>query len=279
MSQRTIEMFYHPARKEVRFYNDDHTPMKCSKLSDIQNRSFVLQEQGKDFFDIIANDALDGIKDINIRFFGTQEDYEDFLSMVDYYKSQPDTKSNFSCEQGGVLPGMNEMYCAVEEYGKNAVQILRERADVFRESANSVQSDDSYKSQLENISKSIYDRIAKIEKKINSLHSTGINICFVGTYSSGKSSLINAIIGARVLPEANESKTAKFFTIQSPKNNEKPGISFEIDGELTTIEWNGETLCLDKNSGTHEFRKKIQQCIECHKDIILTCNFIMCLIC
>lgn len=265
MSKRTIEMYYHPAKKEVKFYYDDHTPIKCSRLIDRQNHTFVLQEQGDGLFYDIANYALDGVEEINIRFVGTLADYEDFREMVRYANANSTDCRSFSCEQGGILPGMSEMYSDVEFFGKKSVDILRKQADNFRVYMKSDTGNEARRQYLDSFARSLDIRIENIEKKISSLSSTGINICFVGTYSSGKSSLINAIIGQRILPEADESKTAKFFIIRSPKNDEKPGIKFELSETATSVEWDGEKLCLDNNSGTHDFRRTIQECIDQNK--------------
>lgn len=265
MSKRTIEMYYHPAKKEVKFYYDDHTPIKCSKLIDRQNHTFVLQEQGDGLFYDIANYALDGVEEINIRFVGTLVDYEDFREMVRYVNEHSTDGRSFSCEHGGILPGMSEMYSDVESFGKKSVDILRKQADNFRDYMSNDAGNEARRQYLDSFARSLDKRIENIEKKINSLTSTGINICFVGTYSSGKSSLINAIIGQRILPEADESKTAKFFIIRSPKNNEKPGIKFELSGTTTSVAWDGEKLCLDNISGTHAFRRTIQECVDRNK--------------
>ena len=79
--------------------------------------------------------------------------------------------------------------------------------------------------QGSDIQKSFLTRKAEFEIKREKLNKNDVNLCLVGTYSAGKSTFINALIGKRILPESINSETAKMFRI---KNSEKPGVSFII---------------------------------------------------
>lgn len=258
MVKRAIEMHYHPAIKTVKFFMPDGTPTKSSKLLARQNDKFVLQEQGNALFSDISS-ALDKVKQIELCFFGTQVDYEDLQGMVKYYNDNNEAGVRISLVHSKTLLGMNEMYSIVEKFGFDAIKALQKRIDEFDKETKPLEIRDKFKFMLS-------EYIKTINSKIDSLRSTGINICFVGTYSSGKSSLINAIIGEKILPEDNESKTAKFYIINAPQVGETDSISFELNGEDTVIEWNGKSLELDKNLGSHEFRTIIQNCLDKNQD-------------
>ena len=45
-------------------------------------------------------------------------------------------------------------------------------------------------------------RRAAFEDYRQSLNANDVNLCLVGTYSAGKSTFINALIGKRILPES-----------------------------------------------------------------------------
>ena len=78
----------------------------------------------------------------------------------------------------------------------------------------------------ENETKVIFrKRKAAFEERKQSLDSNDVNLCLVGTYSAGKSTFINAVIGKRILPESINSETAKMFKI---KNGEIPKVSFLV---------------------------------------------------
>mgnify|MGYP003300324087 CR=1 FL=1 len=64
-----------------------------------------------------------------------------------------------------------------------------------------------------------------MKPKKEKLNNSDVNLCLVGTYSSGKSTFINALIGKRILPESINSETAKMFRI---KNAKEPAVSFII---------------------------------------------------
>jgi len=256
MAKGVIEVHYHPAIKTVIFKTADGKSFEPDQLKQWQRDKFILQEHGEDFFDSIA-EAFAGAEKIEINFFGTQIDYEDFCEMVEYYNK---SKGNdrFTHKQSGVLLGMDEMYREAEKFGDKAVEKLKRKLVKIDIAGGSNSIKDDFKAELGTY-------IEQIDSKIRNLQSTGINICFVGTYSAGKSSLINAILGEKILPEEDESKTAKFYLIDQPVVNERERIRFDIDDDSTIVEWNGTSLELtDKGgqSGSHPLRETIMDCIK-----------------
>ena len=57
-------------------------------------------------------------------------------------------------------------------------------------------------------------RKENIKEKIESMGNNKVSLCFTGVYSAGKSALINAILGYKILPEKITSETAKMFQSQ-----------------------------------------------------------------
>ncbi|MDY6104279.1 MAG: dynamin family protein [Acetatifactor sp.] len=253
MNKQALQMKYHPAKKEVefhRFQNGLEVPLKAdSKLRQYMNKkgAFVLQDYGNEFFDDIVN-VFDGLKNIEIQVVTTKMDYEDFVQMVEYYNS--DSKS---CKITPVLiaelPDMTHTFSEVEKYGEQAAEILyRNRLKLFE---IPLENEDVRKS-AESFAKQIDEERQNIHEKIESLNDNAVSLCFTGVYSAGKSTLINALLGYKILPEKITSETAKMFRISSPKANGKVRIMFTIEGVYSELEWNGRSKCFDFAQGPFE---------------------------
>ena len=243
MNKQTLLMKYHPAKKEVEFHryqNGKEVAIRNeSRLMQYMNMrgKFVLQDHGNAFFDDIAA-AFDGLKNVDIQVITTKLDYEDLEQMVEYYNSEPN-KCKISISLLAELPNMVDTYAEVKKYGEESVGIL----DAYRSKLFDVPMDnENVRKSADNFSKQISDEIRNIKEKIDSLGDNNVSLCFTGVYSAGKSALINAILGYRILPEAVTSETAKMFKILSPRDGEAIYIEFDILGEIARIEWN-EALC------------------------------------
>lgn len=117
----------------------------------------------------------------------------------------------------------------------------------------------------------INDATNGILKKIETLDQNSVNICFSGPYSSGKSSLINALIGYAILPIGINPETAAMFKICSPKPGENVRINFYItDSEesFSELTWNENEQMFFFAAGPSEnkTRQAIQKTInECRR--------------
>lgn len=265
MNKQILQMKYHPAKKEVefhRFQNGKEIPIRNdSRLMKYMNLKgkFILQDYGNDFFDDIAT-TFDGLKSIDIEVITTKIDYEDFEQMVEFYNQEiNNTKINSKLIEE--LPSMEQIFSEVKKYGENAIQILEYQRrnlllDIPFES-------ESAKKSAENFSMEINKEINNIKEKIEDLQDNNISLCFTGVYSSGKSALINSILGYKILPENIMSETAKMFKIYSPKRNENVKIKFEICGVPSELEWNNSLQCFEfiKGPSENNFRTEIQELI------------------
>ena len=88
-----------------------------------------------------------------------------------------------------------------------------------------------------------YDRTKnRLNKMIGEFSENDVNICFVGVYSSGKSTLINTLIGEAILPESTISETGKITKIINSKKEVR--ICFDIRKDLTKnsvkLIWSGK---------------------------------------
>lgn len=263
MDKYVLIIGYHPAKKEIqyeRLENGNSVVIRDdSKLAKYINMkgSFVLQNQGTDFFNDIA-DVFDGLENVALKLRTTKTDYEDFVQMVDYYNNNNIGKCNFSVVLDVELPDMQETFEKVKQWGNTVANTLKTCSNEILE----INTDkDIVKQSIKDIVEKIEEERLNIEGKIEAMDDNNINLCFVGVYSAGKSALINALIGYRILPEALESKTAKMFCISSPKMSEKRSLRFEIDSVETKLDWNKEENCFEIVCGPTEnhVRNEIQK--------------------
>lgn len=239
MSKQVLQMKYHPAKKEVEFHRfEDGQEIAIrsdSRLMQYMNAkgNFVLQDHGNAFFEDIAN-VFDGQKDIEMQVVTTKMDYEDFVQMVEYHNADSE-ECQITPTLIAELPDMAHTFDEVKKYGEQAAEILRKhRQKLFEiplENENVKKSAESFAEQIDEERNNIHD-------KIDSLNDNAVSLCFTGVYSAGKSTLINALLGYKILPEKITSETAKMFCISSPKANENVTISFEIGNHYTALMWN-----------------------------------------
>lgn len=263
MSVQKLRMKYHPAKKEVafqRFENGREIPIKKdSDLKKIENKrgQFVLQDCGNSFFETIAV-AFDGIKELDIEVVTTKLDFEDFVSMAEYYNENGKCKMNPTLL--AELPDMKETYREVVKHGEESIGILRARQQGLFENLS---GNENVKKSAEGFAQQIGEEIEKIKEKINDLGDNHVSLCFTGVYSAGKSALINAMLGYRILPEDISSETAKMFRISGPAEGEATRIEFDIMGTQAEIRWNEEKACFEFVKGPSEnpVRKGIQESV------------------
>ena len=184
--------------------------------------------------------------------------------MVEYYNAVPGgCKLNISLL--AELPDMVQTFSEVRKYGEEAIGILQAHRqklfDIPLENNNVRESAERFAQQID-------EEIKNIREKIDSLTDNNVSLCFTGVYSAGKSALINAILGYRILPEAVASETAKMFKIYSPKNNESVQIEFDILGVVSRLEWSEVSNCFEFSLGPAEsvIRTEIQQKLNEIKD-------------
>lgn len=242
----TLEMKYHPAMKEVRFrrfQNGEEIEISSrSRLRGYMNqKDFVLQYQGNQFFQDIAY-VFNGNECINMEVITTALDYEDFEEMTEYYH-QTQTE-NCSCKirpkLTGELPDMTETFTAVKTLGTQSIEMLKEHEKKFSERAADLNLKEPVRKSAGQYQEILHGNITNIKAKMQELNESQVSLFFTGAYSSGKSTLINAILGYRILPEAIEAKTARIFCISSPLGDRSEGIRFECSGQSIDLIWNFE---------------------------------------
>ena len=261
MSKQALQMKYHPAKKEVefhRFQSGKEIPIKPeSKLTKYENKRgrFVLQDHGNAFLKDIT-EAFDGESIIDIDVITTKIDYEDFEQMVEYFNN--DSPIRIDVRLISELPDMEKTYRIVRAHGEKSVSILKKHQAKFLEID---MSNPDVKKVVEGFSADVQKEVDSIIKKNNAIAENNVNLCFAGVYSAGKSALINAILGYRILPEDIKSETARMFKIQSPESDELVRIVFSIRHSYAEIIWNNQNNIFEFGTAPTEnnTRKIIQE--------------------
>lgn len=209
---KELMIMYHPVKKEIRFLARvkgeflDIPYNMCPNLLPYspEKGEFLLQDHGNQFFEDIWEQFLH--EKISLVFKGTKIDYEDFLEKVSEY-NKSSGEERFIVSKFMELPSVAEIFTKINNFCKETLA--------------------AFEKELQNseIQSSFQIRKNEFEKKQEKLNANDINLCLVGTYSSGKSTFINALIGKRILPESINSETAKMFRIQ---NNAIPSACFTL---------------------------------------------------
>lgn len=261
MSRQSLKMKYHPAKKEVLFTRllengREYAILPSSKLGKYMNMkgTFVLQNFGNAFFDDIA-EAFDGLDTLQIKVITTKLDYEDFLQMIELYNLNGHCKLHPTLI--AELPNMDETFEQVKRHGENSIGILKAKSrdfyDIDLDTPSVKEAADSFAHQVDS-------EIREIREKLDNLGDSNVSLCFTGVYSSGKSAIINAILGFKILPENITSETAKMFEIRSPLNGDPVRIHFDIPGGHCELEWNSKEERFEFSKGPSEnvLRTEIQ---------------------
>ncbi len=233
---KELMIMYHPVKKEIRFLAKVKgqfldVPFKmCPNLMKYapENGEFLLQNQGNQFFTDIWEQFSHDI--INLVFKGTKVDYDDFAEKIAEYNKFVG-EDRIVIKDFIELPPVSEIFTQINEFCDETLTLFE----------NELQDSD--------VQGMFKKRKEEFEIKRAKLNCNDINLCLVGTYSSGKSTFINTLIGKRILPESISSETAKMFRIQ---NDENPGIVFTVkksennDSITATISW-------DASAGRYTF--------------------------
>jgi GTPase SAR1 family protein len=220
-------IMYHPVKKEIHFLAKVkgefiEVPYKiCPNLIPYspENGEFLLQNQGNKFFDDIFEQFSN--EKISLVFKGTQVDYEDFCEKIAEYNKYAE-EDRFTISNFIELPAVTDIFSRINDFCDETLKLF----------------DTELKDS--EIRQSFQTRKQEFEKKRDQLSCSDINLCLVGTYSSGKSTFINTLIGRRILPESINSETAKMFRIRNAKN---PSVSFFLcsadyqSPNMVTLSW------------------------------------------
>ena len=269
MSKQILRVKYHPAKKEIQFQifqGETEIPVnKGSRLLNYMNRrgEFILQDQGNAFLTDIVK-TFSGERVVNLELITTKIDYEDFTQMVEYF-NESSPKIKIDVTSLAELRDMDEIYTKVKEHGERSIGILEHHQAKF---FSIPRDNDKANECVRLFSEEIQKEVKSIKEKIQAMADNNINLCFAGVFSSGKSALINAILGYAILPEKTVSETAKMFRIQSPRAGGKVRIIFQINTDFTELVWDDSDNKFVFSAGPNEglTRESINDAMEKNRE-------------
>lgn len=161
-----------------------------SKLRVDKYQQAALQSVSDEVLEIIAETyATDKKHSVKIVFCGTEEDYDDLSEAVERKKDNPQWNTTIELAKDDT-----SFYNSASEASKSISKIFDGLKQYLL-----IDYDD--------------DEIKNILRQYSDASSNIVPICVIGGYSSGKSMLINALIGEDVLPSADDPETAQIYKI------------------------------------------------------------------
>ena len=189
---KTVSIKYNPYKLTTEIKVDGKQPKKNSSLN-VSNKR--LQEWVEQLPDILLKEY--GDQNVTIKFTGTQADFEDVEMAFDAVKDR--MKAN----------------CLLNKKADNA-DVEAEITKIFQDiQAGPV--------------KELKDKkiLRAFEKAKNALFEVNV----VATMSSGKSTLINALLGQKLMPAANEPTTATIVKIIDTEQDHFSAVAFGSNGQ------------------------------------------------
>ena len=221
---KKIKIKSNPYKQEISFEEWDVGKQKWGPVyGEGSDKGKLLKDEiRKGFLPFNVAYILDIIKDefylnekIEICFEGTPDEYEELRELLDSEKYS----EYFSL-------------CRVERYLKNARDILPEIRDIFENRILPLVEDN-----IEN-----RNAVEEDAKKFADAANEIIPICVLGTYSVGKSTFVNSLIGREILPSAEKPTTAKVYKISEAQDENKAEIKLTFEGEDIHIIFDSEKV-------------------------------------
>lgn len=188
---KKVAIKYNPYLVTTQITVDGKSPKANSSLNVDKTR---LQEWVEKLPQILMDEYRD--KNFEITFKGTQEDYQDIISAVKAYGNKINAKCILD-KTADIADAEATIESIFEEIKKGPIPELKDNAiaDAFEKAKNS---------QFE------------------------INV--VATMSSGKSTLINALLGQQLMPAANEATTATIVKIVDTNQKNFSAVAYDKTG-------------------------------------------------
>ncbi|MCF2556001.1 dynamin family protein [Fournierella massiliensis] len=249
--QKQIKLLYDPYENQIKFsisQDGGETWDRISETSDLrryENQNCVLANCAEDIVSIINKYQNVGVEGVLVCFEGTEEDFDLLQEVIE--------RENKANSNGGKISSVR---IASFKSADEAIEIIRTAYDRI----SSEFSD--YLPECEGFEDMAADEqeIGQTISTFNSTVSTEIPVCIIGTYSIGKSALINAIVGAEVLPSAVKQCTAKNVRVIDA---DCYTITIEFDDkEIAFSVSKGGIVAVDTSDEAEELTAALQKLID-----------------
>ena len=163
-----------------------------------------MQNCGIDIVNKIISGYDDGTIGVNLVFEGTDNDYEDFQSILKLYFSD----CKISCTRD------EKQLISADQAAQKIESIFEDMEHTFEKYPN-----DELKAQIERYKETV---------------KATVTVCILGTYSAGKSAFINALIGEEILPCASDPTTATVYRVHTSQENK---IAFDYKNQYVELQF------------------------------------------
>ena len=145
-------------------------------------------------------------------------------------------------------------------YLENARDVLPEINRIFRNLEPLI---------IKNIGESNKEIEAQL-KRFSDASGDTVPICVLGTYSAGKSTFINALIGQELLPSAETPVTAKIYKVTASPYEDRAKISFIFKDDRVVLTFHDDQVFYDGLNETDAFGKEINEILNDSFDSIIS---------
>lgn len=221
MFDAKLKIVSNPYLKSLEFFCWDDEWSKIDYGSN-PNSKLLGKNLTEGFFPFKAKEVVDRLDSeycgkhglISVVFEGSDDEYEELIAVCD----AEEYADRIKLERG-------------PKKLSNARDVFPEIIDVFKSIRPLIDA-----SVLEK------EKIKRELAKFYDVSSDLIPLCVLGTYSAGKSTFINALIGHEILPSGDMPVTAKVFQIMRSKQRDRAHVSFNIGEEAVTLKFDSDGI-------------------------------------
>lgn len=195
----------------------------------------------------------------------------DILKAIEYDYYVPDEKIEL------IFEGPNDEKQQLEEALKDECfsKIILSSSTSYLENARDVLPE--INRIFRNLEPLIIKNIGEINKEIETqlkrfsdASGDTVPICVLGTYSAGKSTFINALIGQELLPSAETPVTAKIYKVTASSYEDRAKISFVYKDERVVLTFHDDQVFYDGLNINDSFGKKVNDILNTSFDSIIS---------
>ena len=195
----------------------------------------------------------------------------DILKAIEYDYYVPDEKIEL------IFEGPNDEKQQLEEALKDECfsKIILSSSTSYLENARDVLPEINriFRNLEPLIIKNIGESNKEIEtqlKRFSDASGDTVPICVLGTYSAGKSTFINALIGQELLPSAETPVTAKIYKVTASSYEDRAKISFVYKDERVVLTFHDDQVFYDGLNINDSFGKKVNDILNTSYDSIIS---------
>ncbi len=232
----TIKIESNPYKKNISYYLLDETTQEYIAVEDDSANSKLRNNEFKNcFLPFKAKDILHQIKaeygdNLKIIFDGPDEEFDELKQVQ---KLSFDRFNTINLHQG-------------VKFLENGYTVIKEIKDIFKKIEpiinNSVEIDDT--------------EIKQVISQYRDVSNDTIPICIIGNTNMGKSTFINALLGAEYLPQDKDRCTAKIYKIAQSEQSNSITVKFRYQENPVEITINKDIIIEGKLP--KEFKNEIQ---------------------